>query len=145
MPELSARERRAWDASLALCMESSTFDREGCEPYDVPSVPHKLRRTLFAVSVPGMLRRLLRAMKYAGREEYFAAVFGAAIFLILLGTVVYSLGGGWNVVDGFYFAICTLTTTSVSDPNLTLTHDFVEDLHCLLRADRHWDSGRVGA
>ena len=27
------------------------------------------------------------------------------------------------MVDGFYFAVCTLTTTSVADPNLTLTHD----------------------
>ena len=27
------------------------------------------------------------------------------------------------MVDGFYFAVCTLTTTSVSDPSLTLTHD----------------------
>ena len=66
---------------------------------------------------------MLRAMKYAREEEYFAAVFGAALFLIFLGTVVYSLGEGWSVVDGFYFAVGTLTTTSVADPNLTLTHD----------------------
>ena len=70
-----------------------------------------------------MLRRMLRAMKYAAKEENFAAVLGAAILLILLGTVIYSLGEGWNVVDGFYFAVCTLTTSSIADPNLTLTHD----------------------
>jgi hypothetical protein len=30
------------------------------------------------------------------------------------------LGEGWNVVDAFYFAVATLTTTSVSDPDLVL-------------------------
>lgn len=85
--------------------------------------PHKLRHMLFVVSLPGMFRRMLRAMRYAREEENFAAVLGAAVFLVFLGTVVYSLGEGWNVIDGFYFAVCTLTTTSVSDPSLTLTHD----------------------
>ena len=70
-----------------------------------------------------MLRRMLRAMKYAREEEYFASVLGAAVFLILLGTAVHSLGEGWSVVNGFYFAVSTLTTTSISDPSLTLTHD----------------------
>ena len=42
--------------------------------------------------------------------------------LVVIGTAVYSLGEGWNVVDGFYFAICTLTTSSIADPNLVLTH-----------------------
>ena len=70
-----------------------------------------------------MLRRMLRAMKYSAKEENFAAVAGAAVTLILVGTVTYSLGEGWNVVDGFYFAVCTLTTSSIADPNLTLTHE----------------------
>ena len=70
-----------------------------------------------------MLRRMLAAMKYAAKEENFAAVGGAAIVLILVGTITYSLGEGWNVVDGFYFAVCTLTTSSIADPNLTLTHE----------------------
>ena len=69
-----------------------------------------------------MLRRMLRAMKYSAKDEHFAVVAGAAATLILVGTVVYSLGEGWNVVDGFYFAVCTLTTSSIADPNLTLTH-----------------------
>ena len=73
--------------------------------------------------VPAMLRRMVRAMKYARTEENFAAVAGAAIGLILLGTVTYSFGEGWNVIDGFYFAVATLTTTGVADPHLTLTHE----------------------
>ena len=74
-------------------------------------------------SVARMLQRMLKAVKYASKEEHFAVVAGAGASLILLGTVVYSLGEGWNVIDGFYFAVCTLTTSSIADPNLTLTHD----------------------
>ena len=75
------------------------------------------------VSVVLMLRRMLGAIKYAAKEESFAAVVGAAIVLVLVGTVTYSLGEGWKVADGFYFAVCTLTTSSIADPNLTLTHE----------------------
>ena len=70
-----------------------------------------------------MLRRMLTAIKYAVKEENFVVVAGASIVLILVGTVAYSLGEGWSVVDGFYFAVCTLTTSSIADPKLTLTHD----------------------
>ena len=73
-------------------------------------------------SVPSMLRRMLKAMKYAAKDENFGVVAGAGISLILVG-LTYSLGEGWNVVDGFYFAVCTLTTSSIADPDLTLTHD----------------------
>ncbi len=75
------------------------------------------------LSVASMLRRMFRAMKYSAKEENFAVVAGAAVTLILVGTVAYSLGEGWSVVDGFYFAVCTLTTSSIADPNLTLTHE----------------------
>ena len=63
------------------------------------------------------------AIKYAAKEESFAAVVGAAIVLVAVGTVTYTLGEGWNVVDGFYFAVCTLTTSSIADPDLTLTSE----------------------
>ena len=82
-----------------------------------------LRRMFEAVAIPSVLRRLIRAAKYAAKEEHFAAVAGAAIVLVFVGTVTYSLGEGWNVVDGFYFAVCTLTTSSIADPHLTLTHE----------------------
>ena len=70
-----------------------------------------------------MLKRMLEAIRYAAKDEGFGAVVGAAIVLILVGTFTYTLGEGWSVVDGFYFAVCTLTTSSIADPNLTLTHD----------------------
>lgn len=75
------------------------------------------------LSVLSMFRRMLGAIKYAAKEEHFGAVVGAAIVLILVGTVTYSLGENWSVTNGFYFAVCTLTTSSIADPNLTLTHD----------------------
>jgi Ion channel len=75
------------------------------------------------VSVLRMLYRFAGAVRRAAKEETFVAVVGAAIALVLSGTVVYTLGEGWNVVDGFYFAVCTLTTSSIADPNLTLTHE----------------------
>ncbi len=75
------------------------------------------------LSVVTMLKRMLGAVKYAAKEESFAAVVGAAMGLILVGTVTYSLGEGWNVADEFYFAVCSLTTSSIADPDLTLTHE----------------------
>ena len=78
------------------------------------------------ISVATMFRRFFHAIKYAAKEESFAAIFGAAILLVLVGTVTYSVGEGWNVIDGFYFAVCTLTTSSIADPHLTLTHEFLK-------------------
>jgi hypothetical protein len=67
-----------------------------------------------------MLKRVARAWRYAVREEEFLTVFGAGAFLVALGTLVYALDEHWNVVDAFYFAVSTLTTTSVADPDLVL-------------------------
>jgi len=47
-----------------------------------------------------MLRRMLRAMKYAAKEENFVAVLGVAISLIFIGTVTQSLAEGWSVGNG---------------------------------------------
>ena len=59
-------------------------------------------------------------MHYALREEDFGPVLGAGAFLILTGTVAYSLGNGWDVIDSLYFAVATLTTSSIADPDLVL-------------------------
>ena len=96
-----------------------------------------------------MFRRMLRAMKYAAKEENFAVVAGAAVTLILVGTVAYSLGEGWNVVDGFYFAVSrTLTTSSIADPNLTLTHEALKlftALYVLTGIGIPWSSWRASS
>jgi hypothetical protein len=73
-----------------------------------------------------MFRQMFAAIKYAAKEEGFIAILGAAILLVITGTVAYSLAEGWNVVDGFYFAVATLTTSSIADPDLTLTSEAIK-------------------
>jgi Ion channel len=67
-----------------------------------------------------MFRRLVAALRYAAREEYFLRVLSAAALLVVIGTLTYALGQEWNVVDAFYFAVATLTTSSIADPDLVL-------------------------
>jgi hypothetical protein len=73
------------------------------------------------ISAVLMRRRSTRALGYALREEHLAPILVAAAFLIVTGTVAYSLGNGWNLIDSLYFAIGTLTTSSIADPDLVLT------------------------
>lgn len=72
------------------------------------------------ISAVLMWARLRRAIHYALREEDFGPVLGAGGFLIAVGTITYSLGNGWNLVDSLYFAVGTLTTSSIGDPDLVL-------------------------
>ena len=67
-----------------------------------------------------MLRRVAHAFRYAVREEDFMTVAGAAVTLVAIGTVTYTLSQPWSVIDSLYFAVSTLTTTSVVDPDLVL-------------------------
>jgi uncharacterized membrane protein YkgB len=73
-----------------------------------------------------MLRRLAGALRVALREEDFARILGAGLALIIIGTLAYSLGAGWSVVDGLYVAVATLTTSSVLDPKLTVTDPWLK-------------------
>ena len=68
-----------------------------------------------------MLRRVVPAFRYPVREEEVLNIFSAALLLVVIGTLTYSLGQSWNVVDAFDFTVSTLTTTSVADPELVLT------------------------
>lgn len=67
-----------------------------------------------------MLRRVSAAFRYAVREEDFLQVFSVGLFLAVLGTLTYSVSQDWNPVDALYFSVSTLTTTSVSDPDLVV-------------------------
>ena len=67
-----------------------------------------------------MLRRVARALRYAAREEEFLPVVSAGALLVVTGTLAYALGQDWSVVDTFYFAVSTLTNTSIADPRLVL-------------------------
>jgi hypothetical protein len=72
-----------------------------------------------------MLGRVTRALRYAFREEDFGRVLGAGALLVL-GTLAYVGVQGWSVVDALYFSVSTLTTTSVSDPDLVLDDGWVK-------------------
>ena len=76
-------------------------------------------------------------MRYALREEDFGPVLGAGGFLILTGTVAYSLGNGWDVIDSLYFAVATLTTSSIADPDLVLVDAWMKLFTVLYVPDRH--------
>jgi Ion channel len=78
------------------------------------------------VSALVMLRRVARALRYAAREDDFVAVLSAGATLLVIGTLTYTLGQDWNVVDSLYFAVATLTTTSVSDPDLVLQEGWLK-------------------
>ena len=73
-----------------------------------------------------MLRRLVGALRIALREEDFARILGAGLALIIIGTLAYSLGSDWSIVDGLYVAVATLTTSSILDPELTITNPWLK-------------------
>jgi hypothetical protein len=73
-----------------------------------------------------MLHRVVRAVRIAVQDEEFLPVASAAVLLVFIGTLSYTLGEDWNVVDAFYFAVSTLTTTSVADPDLVLEHRWMK-------------------
>jgi hypothetical protein len=73
-----------------------------------------------------MLRRFWYAMRYALREEDFGRILSAAVALVVVGTLVYTLGAGWSAVDGFYVAVATLTTSSIGDPKLAITDPWLK-------------------
>jgi hypothetical protein len=73
-----------------------------------------------------MLARVSKAFRYAVREDDFLQVFGAGVFIVIVGTISFALGEDWHVVDSFYFTVSTLTTTSVADPNLVLDHRWIK-------------------
>ena len=52
-----------------------------------------------------MFRRFERALRHALLEENFAAILGSAVTLIVVGTLAYTFGEDWSLVDGFYFAV----------------------------------------
>ena len=73
-----------------------------------------------------MLRRLVAALRVALREEDFARILGAALVLIAIGTTTFALGADWSVADSFYVAVATLTTSSILNPELTITDPWLE-------------------
>ena len=68
-----------------------------------------------------MFERFAKALRIAVRDEGFAQILGTGILLVIVGTLTYTTSQDWSLVDGFYFAVATLTTSSIADPDLTIT------------------------
>jgi hypothetical protein len=68
-----------------------------------------------------MFDRFVKALRVAVRDEGFAQILGAGLLLVAVGTITYTTSQDWSLVDGFYFAVATLTTSSIADPDLTIT------------------------
>jgi hypothetical protein len=62
-----------------------------------------------------MHQRFAKAMRVAVRDEGFAQIFGTGVLLVIVGTLTYTTSQDWSLVDGFYFAVATLTTSSIAD------------------------------
>jgi uncharacterized membrane protein YkgB len=73
-----------------------------------------------------MTRRLGAAIRVALREEDFSRILSAALVLVAVGTITFTLGAGWGIVDGFYVAVATLTTSSILDPKLAITEPWLK-------------------
>ena len=73
-----------------------------------------------------MVRRFAKAVRIALRDDGFAQILSAGVLLVVIGTVVYTTSQDWSWTNGFYFAIATLTTSSIADPSLTLSGGGIE-------------------
>jgi hypothetical protein len=73
-----------------------------------------------------MIGRFLQALRVALREEDFGRMLSTGAALVVVGTLVYTLGSGWSIVDGFYVAVATLTTSTIADPKLAITDPWLK-------------------
>jgi hypothetical protein len=78
------------------------------------------------ISLVRMWQRFRRTLEHAMQEENAGPVLSAGGLLIVIGTIVFTLDNGWKLVDGFYFAVSTLTTSSIADPHLVLKNDWLK-------------------
>ena len=68
-----------------------------------------------------MFERFAKALKVAVRDEGFVQILGTGVLLVIVGTLTYTTSQDWSLVDGFYFAVATLTTSSIADPKLVIS------------------------
>jgi hypothetical protein len=76
---------------------------------------------------PRVLSALLLFQRFAKGTEgcrarrRLAQILGTGLLLVTVGTTAYTVSQDWSLVDGFYFAVATLTTSSIADPHLVIT------------------------
>ena len=59
-------------------------------------------------------------------NDGFVPIALAALLLVVVGTFVYTTSQDWSLINGFYFAVATLTTSSIADPSLTIEDAWVK-------------------
>ena len=62
-----------------------------------------------------MFEFFLTTFRLIRGDPRFRSLVFLVLFLLLVGTVFYSLEEGWSVVDAFYFSVTTLTTVGLGD------------------------------
>ena len=67
-----------------------------------------------------MFDRFVKALRVAVREEGFVQILGAGLLLVAVGTITYTTSPGLESRRRLY-AVATLTTSSIADPELTIT------------------------
>jgi voltage-gated potassium channel len=73
-------------------------------------------RVVLAIwEVAMMFEFFLTTFRLIRGDPRFRSLVFLVLFLLLVGTVFYSLEEGWSVVDAFYFSVTTLTTVGLGD------------------------------
>jgi hypothetical protein len=84
---------------LGLPVDLSAISSPRSEPsYEGPEVANSKPEAVLSAFL--MLRRLAAALRVALREQDFERVVSAGLVLIIVGTITFTLSGGWSVVDG---------------------------------------------
>jgi Ion channel len=68
-----------------------------------------------------LFQRFAKALKVAVRDEGLRRSWVRDSFSSPLALTAYTVSQDWSLVDGFYFAVATLTTSSIADPHLVIT------------------------
>jgi hypothetical protein len=76
-----------------------------------------------------LIARFSGALRRAAKAPEFRGVVVSALILVASGTIVYSVTEHWSVIDGFYFAVSVLTTTTPA--GLALTHTISKLYTCV--------------
>ena len=68
-----------------------------------------------------MIRFLRTLVRLWRRDPDFRTLLILVFFMLLTGTIFYSLQEGWSLVDALYFSVTTLTTVGLGDLSLSTT------------------------
>ena len=67
------------------------------------------------ISLISILKRFTKVMKAGWGDSEFRGLSIVLGSWVGLGTVIYSVREGWNIIDSLYFSVMTLTTIGYGD------------------------------